>query len=107
MNHDDALREPNTEQLQHLKRVSRIKHVILEKYFPPWTQILGSRHPQLAYLDCFAGPGAYEHEGQQVSGSPLIAVDSAIKFLHARPKHSLLVYLIEDKPLSDGLEVSR
>jgi hypothetical protein len=48
---------------QHLKRVSRIKHIILEKYLPPWERILGSKNRRLCYFDCYAGPGAYEFEG--------------------------------------------
>jgi len=62
------------DELQHLKRVSRIKHVILEKYFPSWAMILGSRNCELAYVDCFAGPGQYEMAGKAVEGSPVIAV---------------------------------
>jgi hypothetical protein len=64
------------DELQHLKRVSRIKHVILEKYFPSWAMILGSRNCELAYVDCFAGPGQYEMAGKAVEGSPVIAVCS-------------------------------
>ena len=44
------------EKLQHLKRVSRVKHLILKRYFPPWAMILGSRNRRLAYVDCFAVP---------------------------------------------------
>lgn len=93
---------PNGEGLQHLKRVSRIKHVILQKYLPPWAIILGSRHRQLAYFDCFAGPGEYEMEGKPVEGSPLIAVKEAIEFLRARTDQSLVMYLVDDS--SSGVE---
>lgn len=89
---------PGDEELHHLKRVSRIKHIILQKYLPPWANILGSRHRQLAYFDCFAGPGKYELEGRQVAGSPVIAVKRAIEFLKSRGGQSLLMYLIEDDP---------
>ena len=58
----------------HLKQVSRIKHVILQKYLPSWEVILGSQNRRLCYFDCYAGPGAYEFEGQKVDGSPIIAV---------------------------------
>jgi three-Cys-motif partner protein len=93
----------DAETLQHLKRVSRIKHIILEKYLPPWAVILGSRSPQLAYFDCFAGPGRYELEGKAVAGSPVIAVQSAIEFLGTRPGHELIMYLVED----DSKQVER
>lgn len=85
-------------RLQHLKRVSRIKHIILQNYFPPWASILGSRHRELAYFDCFAGPGEYELEGRKVAGSPVIAVKEAIEFLRSRSDQTLAMYLIEDDP---------
>jgi three-Cys-motif partner protein len=88
----------NLEGLQHLKRVSRIKHIILQKYLPPWAIILGSRHRQLAYVDCFAGPGEYELEGRPVAGSPVIAVKRAIEFLQNRSDQNLAMYLVEDDP---------
>lgn len=81
---------------QHLKRVSRIKHVILQKYLPAWAVILGSRHQRLAYFDCFAGPRTYELEGQPVAGSPIIAVNSAIEYLRSHPTQRLIMCLIED-----------
>ena len=91
--------DPGTnENSQHLKRVSRIKHVILQKYLPPWAIILGSRHRQLTYFDCFAGPGSYELAGELVPGSPVIAVHSAIDYLRGRPGQSLRMYLVEDDP---------
>lgn len=89
----------NIEDRQHLKRVSRIKRVILQKYLPPWAIILGSRHRRLTYFDCFAGPGQYELDGKIVAGSPVIAVQSAIEYLATRPTNSLLMYLLEDDPV--------
>lgn len=83
--------------LQHLKRVSRIKHVILQKYFPSWAKILGSRNSQLAYVDCFAGPGEYEMEGKPVEGSPIIAVREAVKLLQSGHVQRLVLYLVDDK----------
>ncbi|MHB8411440.1 MAG: three-Cys-motif partner protein TcmP [Candidatus Acidiferrales bacterium] len=85
------------ETLQHLKRVSRIKHIILQKYLLPWASILGSWHRQLAYFDCFAGPGKYELDGKPVAGSPVIAVEEAIEFLRTRADQSLVMYLLDDK----------
>ena len=82
--------------LQHLKRVSRIKHLILEKYLRPWATILGSQHQKLAYFDCFAGPGSYELGGAAVPGSPVIAVKQAIEFLKRRTSQTVLMHLIED-----------
>src|SRR6185437_7057688 len=82
--------------LPHLKRVSRIKHTILEKYFPSWALILASRHSELSYFDCFAGPGAYEFEGKLAPGSPIIAVKAGIELLDRRKGQRLRMYLIED-----------
>jgi three-Cys-motif partner protein len=93
---DPSFRSPRGEDRQHLKRVSRIKHVILQKYLPPWAVILGSWHQRLAYFDCFAGPGEYELDGEPVAGSPVIAVNSAIEFLRNKSNQSLLMYLIDD-----------
>lgn len=94
---DDAdLREVPADELQHLKRVSRIKHIILQKYFPPWARILGSRHPELAYFDCFAGPGEYELDGRPVAGSPIIAVKSGLEFLKSHRGQRLRMFLIDD-----------
>jgi len=89
---------PSGGELQHLKRVSQIKHIILQNYLPPWANILGSRHRDLAYFDCFAGPGKYELEGRPVAGSPVIAVKEAIEFLQNRKSQRLVMYLIEDDP---------
>lgn len=80
----------------HLKRVSRIKHIILEKYLPSWATILGSRFTRLAYVDCFAGPGEYEFQGQRVEGSAVIAAREAIHFAEAHRQHDLAIYLIDD-----------
>jgi three-Cys-motif partner protein len=62
------------EQLSRLKEVSKAKHQILEKYFPSWATILGSRHRHLYYVDCFAGEGKYI--GDEL-GSPLIIFQKA------------------------------
>lgn len=93
---DPPLDREELESLQHLKRVSRIKLIILQKYFPPWAVILGSQHEKLCYFDCFAGPGRYELEGSAVEGSPLIAVRGAKDFLEGRPRHRLVMLLVED-----------
>lgn len=67
-------------ELQHLKRVSRVKHEILSRYLPSWVAILGSALDKLYYVDCFAGPGHYESNGDTVDGSPIIAVKAAKAF---------------------------
>ena len=79
----------------HLKRVSRIKHIILQKYLPSWQVILGSRNRRLCYFDCYAGPGTYEFEGQKVDGSPIIAVRAAQEYLAKVKNHQMTVILVE------------
>ena len=94
-----------SETLPHIKRVSRIKHTILEKYLPSWAVILGSANRRLNYFDCFAGPGRYEFERVAVDGSPVIAVKASKAFLATRPNHALSVLLTEkDKQQAQQLE---
>ncbi|MFZ0338942.1 MAG: three-Cys-motif partner protein TcmP [Terracidiphilus sp.] len=83
-------------ELQHLKRVSRIKHEILTKYLLSWVRILGSAFDLLYYVDCFAGPGQYEFEGNLVDGSPIIAVRAGKEFAARNPSKKLGLVLVED-----------
>ena len=83
-------------ELQHLKRVSRIKHEILSKYLPSWAIILGSQFDLLYYIDCFAGPGRYESDGVTVDGSPVIAVKAGKAFAEKNRNKRLGIVLIED-----------
>lgn len=85
----------NVETLPHIKQVSRIKHAILERYFPLWAMILGSAHRHLCYFDCYAGRGRYEFQGEAVDGSPIIAVRAAKGFAESRTNHKLSLTLIE------------
>ena len=87
---------PPAETLPHIKRVSRIKHAILEKYLPSWAIILGSTSQSMNYFDCFAGPGRYEFRGVPVDGSPVIAIKAAKLFLSTRPNHGLNILLTEN-----------
>jgi len=99
-------------ELQHLKRVSRIKHEILTKYLPSWVRILGSAFDLLYYVDCFAGPGQYEFEGKLVDGSPIIAVKAGREFAAKNSGKKLRLVLVEDdaaqlKQLEDCLSSTR
>lgn len=73
-----------------LKEVSKAKLQILEKYFPSWARILGSRHPTLVYVDCFAGAGKYLG-GEE--GSPLVVLSKAQEMVR-RSKHPLNIVTI-------------
>lgn len=96
MDPDSIAVKTDVGELQHLKRVSRVKHKILARYLPPWARILGSTNSLLAYVDCFAGPGQYEMEGQPVEGSPVIAVREALGLLQRNNVRSLILYLVDE-----------
>src|SRR5579883_3049853 len=83
-------------EVQHLKRVSRIKHQILTRYLPSWATILGSAFDLLYYVDCFAGPGQYEADGEIVDGSPIIAVKAGKEFAVKNAGKKLGIVLVED-----------
>jgi three-Cys-motif partner protein len=93
---DGEIQDRVYETLPHIKRVSRIKHAILQKYLPSWAIILGSANRRMNYFDCFAGPGRYEFQGVAVDGSPVIAVKAAKSFSDAHPNHSLSIVLTEN-----------
>jgi three-Cys-motif partner protein len=83
------------ENPQHLKQVSRIKHIILQKYLPSWGRILGSRNRRLCHFDCYAGPGVYEFQGRKVDGSPIIAVRAAKGYLAKAKGRQVTLILVE------------
>ena len=83
-------------ELRHLKRVSRIKHHILTRYLPSWAVILGSAFDLLYYVDCFAGPGRYELDGETVDGSPVIAAKAGKEFATKNPGKKLGIVLVDD-----------
>jgi three-Cys-motif partner protein len=98
-------------EVQHLKRVSRIKHQILTRYLPSWATILGSAFDLLYYVDCFAGPGQYETDGEIVDGSPIIAVKAGKEFAAKNSGKKLGIVLVEDdndqlKQLQDCLRAT-
>lgn len=86
------------DEVQHIKRVSRIKHQILTRYLPSWATILGSTFNLLYYVDCFAGPGRYELDGKVVDGSPTIAVKAGKEFAEKNPGKKLGIVLVDDDP---------
>ncbi len=84
-----------TETLPHIKRVSRIKHAILQRYLPVWAQILGASNQRLCYFDCYAGRGEYEFQGERVEGSAPIAVRAGKDYVSAKSGRLMTVILIE------------
>mgnify|MGYP003882286929 CR=1 FL=1 len=85
-----------------LKAVSKAKHWILEKYFPAWARILGSKNPALVYVDCFAGAGKYA-EGEE--GSPLLILRKAQELVCKPNFHSniILIFVEKNQQAADAL----
>lgn len=68
---------------EELKDWSQLKLRILEKYVTPYCYKLGSRAPEIYYIDGFAGRGVYENGSK---GSPILVADLAMQFrLERRP----------------------
>jgi three-Cys-motif partner protein len=75
------------------------KHVILDRYLKAWLPIMSSVTGRIVYIDGFAGPGKYLDEKSQpiIDGSPLIALNAAIK--HKLPLKAEIIFLfIESHP---------
>lgn len=91
--------QPNVSTRPYLKLVSRVKHRILAKYLAPWSKILGSVHPTLAYVDCFAGAGGFLDElGQPLPGSPVIALQLAKDDVRKDPaRRRVLIFAEKDR----------
>lgn len=87
-------------ELPTLKQVSRIKHRILEKYLPPWMQILGASHRRLVYIDCYGGTGKYS-AGEP--GSPVIALRVAAEFVREKGGKAYLIFVEKSESTCDIL----
>ncbi len=85
-----------------LKEVSKAKLRILEKYFPAWAKILGSRYQILVYVDCFAGAGRYA--GGE-AGSPLVVLDKARELVQRTSTlfEILAIFVEKDKDSAETL----
>jgi three-Cys-motif partner protein len=64
----------NDDHFQTYREHTQIKHAILKDYLSAWVPILGSWNNRIIYIDGFCGPGAYEHRGKTIDGSPIIAL---------------------------------
>jgi three-Cys-motif partner protein len=65
-----------SETIWEIEPHTKAKHEILGRYLGAWFPILGSKIPQIVYIDGFCGPGKYLG-GQD--GSPIIAIKEALK----------------------------
>ncbi len=74
---------------------TRAKHEILRRYLEAWTAILSlGKFPTIAYVDGFAGPGAYAG-GED--GSPIIALNAALQHKDRIPAKTRLLFLFIEK----------
>jgi three-Cys-motif partner protein len=81
---------------------TRAKHEILRRYLEAWTPILGlAGFPTIAYVDGFAGPGAYSG-GED--GSPLIALKAALQHQDKVKGNLLFLFIEKEKDRAERLE---
>lgn len=81
--------------LWQLEPHTRAKHEILRRYLEAWAAILSlGKFPTIAYVDGFAGPGAYA--GGE-AGSPIIALKAALQHEALIPPTARLLFLFIEK----------
>lgn len=70
------------------------KHVILEKYLAAWFPIITRKFGTAIYIDGFAGSGIYP---TGANGSPIIALDVAVKHILGIKEHVHFVFIEKDR----------
>lgn len=88
-------------EIDRLRINSQAKHEILKDYLPAWFSIMGTWNSTLNYFDCFAGPGRYLWNEQEVEGSPIISINACRDLLTSnrrqKPKKINLIFIDEDQ----------
>lgn len=82
------------------KPAAVLKHAVFSTYASVFFSMLGSRHSGPMWLiDGYAGPGRYEADGtgEQVNGSPVVALDLASKQREFSPPRDVRCAFIEAK----------
>lgn len=74
---------------------TQAKHEILRRYLNAWFPILGTYNPRIVYIDGFCGPGRYLR-GEP--GSPLIALEAAIKHAARLQRNRLTFLFMDERP---------
>lgn len=83
---------------------TKAKHILLQEYLKAWFGIMAQTHPQICYVDGFAGPGIYL-DGE--IGSPLIALNTAYTHkLLPRFKQIYMVFIENQKERAQQLKES-
>jgi three-Cys-motif partner protein len=72
-----------------------VKHKILEYYLSAWFPIISSWNKQVLYIDGFAGPGKYSKNEE---GSPIIAINTALKQPSLNKSEEIIFLFIEKDP---------
>ncbi len=82
------------------KPAAVLKHAVFSTYASIFFSMLGSRHSGPMWLiDGYAGPGRYEADGtgEQVNGSPVVALELASKQRGFSPPRDVRCAFIEAK----------
>ena len=82
------------------KPAAVLKHAVFSTYASVFFSMLGSRHSGPMWLiDGYAGPGRYEADGtgEQVNGSPVVALELASKQRGFSPPRDVRCAFIEAK----------
>lgn len=94
------------QHFESYREQTNVKHVILEKYIWAYFSILKRWHPNLVYIDGFAGKGTYEGaDGVEVLGSPLRALKTIASSADLSKAVST-VFIEKDAFLAEQLESS-
>jgi len=91
----------NDSFFQKRKPAAVLKHAVLGEYFSVFCSMVGSRAKGPVWLiDGYAGPGAYEADGdgERVTGSPIVALEIAEKATTWKPSRDVRCAFIEQKP---------
>lgn len=80
------------------KSHTKIKLKILKDYLTAWAMIFANREycKELYYVDCFAGRGKYDNQGQKniIDGSPLVALNIA-KNIKTKYRQNMTCFFVE------------
>lgn len=72
-----------------------MKHEILKHYLSAWFPIISSWNSEVLYIDGFAGPGIYSNNEE---GSPIIAINTALKQPSLKKSKKIIFLFIEKHP---------
>lgn len=80
---------------------TKAKHEILSRYLDAWFAILSLRQDRILFIDGFCGPGKYKG-GEK--GSPIIAIESALKATSNKNAQLYFRFIEEDEERLENLK---